>query len=294
MSERKAQLWLMAIAAIWGVTFPLIRTAMSQIDAYTWGIYRFTLAITAFVLVALFQKKSLKVSKDFIVNVFGLGFILGVSYLSQSKGLETISSGRSAFITGTNIVMVPIIVCLLEKKNLRAIEWISACGALFGLYLLTDPKHEGVSFGDLLTLVCAITYAIYVVYLQKLIAKYPEKTFELTFYQILAVWLVSLASFPLAKSPLVHTSPQTWFALIFCASIATILTSWLQTKYQRYTSAQKAALVFSMEPMFAAIFGFFLLHETMSLQGLCGAALILFATFAPELFIMKKTSKTLA
>lgn len=279
-NEHKAHIWLVVVTLIWGVTFPLIRDALSQIDAHTFVFYRFLIALCSFGVILIFKRPK-QWSKESVAWGVFLGILAGISYLTQSVGLQTVESGRAAFITGMNVVMVPFLAPLFKVGKLTAIDVGAALIALLGLYFLADPSAKGISLGDLWVLTCAIDYAFYVVMIQVYSKKKTFDSTTLAFLQIVGVFLVGTFSIPLAHKPFVH-STSVWTALLYCGTIASILPIWIQSKYQKDTTAQATALIFSLEPVFAAICGFFILHERMSMKGIFGAALILAAIAGSE------------
>lgn len=166
----------------------------------------------------------------------------------------------------------------------------AAIGATLGLLLLTQPEEGGISKGDMWVLLCAVSYALYIVLLQKALDRHRFDSVRFSFIQVFGVFCCSALCLPLAKGPLhLPQSNAVWIALLFCATFATIGTSWLQTEYQKYTTAQRTALIFAMEPVFASIFGYLIIGEKMSGQSMLGAGIILSSILVCEWWKAKQS-----
>lgn len=266
----------------WGLTFPLIRAAVQSLDPLVFVAARFGLAAIAFIPLVLLVPLARASLRGAWPGALVVALIAWVSYLSQTIGLKTVSAGRAGFITGTSVVMVPLLSPLFGRGKPTKVDLGAALLALVGIYLMTAPAGGGVGQGDLLILACAFTYAVYIHALQRLL----ERGFHETAIAGLQVWGVALFSvliLPLADNAGARWSPATLGAIGFCALVATVGTFWLQARYQGRTTPERTALIFSMEPVFAAGFGYLMLGETMAPLGFVGAIIILVAVLGVEL-----------
>ena len=280
MPTLRADLALLLVTLIWGATFPLIRGAIAHIDSYAFVFMRFSIAMVLFLPLAWRHRSW---SKARLLGALGLSFVLWLSYITQTIGMETIASGRAAFITGLNVVMVPFFAPGFGLGRPRKLDVMAAFGAAIGLYCLTDPGRGGVSIGDFWVLGCAVSYALYIVMLQKFLDRHAMNSVWLSFLQVAGVWLWSAPCLVFSSASLeLPRSMAFWAALGFCATLATIGTAWLQTHFQRYTTASRTALIFAMEPVFAAMFGYILLGESMPPRGALGAGIILASIVVSE------------
>lgn len=279
--ERRAELALLTVAAAWGLTFPLIREAVAEVSPFHFLALRFSAATLAFVPVLLLARPSRGALRRDAPAGLLLGAVAFLSYVTQTIGLQTIGAGRAAFITGLAVILVPLLAPLFGERRPGARALGAALLAAGGLYLLTEPERGGLTTGDLWVLACAFTYAVYTLLLQRLTEPAPGRPARdpaaLAFFQILALALASLATLPLAPGALPPWSPALARAVVYCALGATVLTFLLQTRYQRDTTASRAALIFSGEPVFAALFAYALLGERLGASGLGGAAVVLLA-----------------
>jgi len=275
----KANIYLVLVTVMWGLTFPLIREAVSYIHASTFVFIRFGLAAICFLPFAYANFR--KSSKALLIAGLALGVLNSGIYIFQTTGLETISASRSAFITGSNVLFVPFLLPLFQLGRPRKIDIISALICLLGLYILTGSNLHGISRGDLWTLASALCYAVSVVFVQWVSPRLKGYSL-LTFYQILfAVPIAAIISAGNGFSGIFHI--KVLIAVLFCSIVATIIGLYLQMKYQQYTTATRAALIFSLEPVFASIFAYFINGDPITSHMLLGGGVVLLSIIIPVL-----------
>ncbi len=276
----KANLYLIIISLIWGGTFPVIKSAVTHIDPYTFVAIRF---VTASILFLIFILKKNPVGQHkLIVSGLILGLLNAIAYTTQTIGLKYISASRSAFITGVCVMMVPLLAIVFKIERFSIINIFAAIFCLYGLYILTGSDIAHLSYGDGLTLICATAAALQIIYLQYISARHPDYKL-ICFYQI-------LFTAPLPAIIALHTGhltgllqPAVIFAFFYCVVFATITTLYLQTKYQKYTTATSAALIFSLEPVFATLLSIILYGEVITHNIIIGGAVMLASVILPEL-----------
>lgn len=224
-------------------------------------------------------------------NLLRGGIILGLLYFggfaTQTLGLNYTTATKSAFITGTFVIFTPIFQIIIEKKlpgkgNIIGIILVAA-GLIFlssrGVHLL-DVIHEigtNVNIGDYLTLGCAVFYSLYIVYLDIVSKKIDN--LSLVFMQIAVTAVGAISGAIIFNATEIEISrfilnKDVIFAVIYTSLLATILTTTLQTKFQKYTTPSKAGIIFSFEPIFASLVAFFLLSEKISNFGFIGCIFI--------------------
>src|SRR3954469_24969055 len=157
-SQLRAELGLVLTTILWGLTFPLLRIIVQSVSPSWVVAIRFTITFLVFIPIALSHGRA-RVASELRENRRGAA-ILGVlafgSYLTQTFGLQTISAGRTAFITGTSVVIVPLLSPLFGTERPRASDWVACLGAILGLFMLTRPDLGGGSLtGDLWVLACS-------------------------------------------------------------------------------------------------------------------------------------------
>jgi drug/metabolite transporter (DMT)-like permease len=202
-----------------------------------------------------------------------------LSVVTQVIGLQTISSNRSAFITSLNVIMVPLLGFLLGRSLSQRV-WISAGLALAGIGILSW-EGGALGIGDLWVFGCALSFAVYVLLMEAIAPHHPP--LALTIYQLMTT---SLLGFIWALPELMEQAQaiqQNWGAIVYLGIMATAMTTWTQAIAQRHVSATETAIVYALEPVFATIFSFWWLGESLGTRGLLGGAMVLVATVLSQI-----------
>lgn len=292
MNDRqRADLALVIVSLLWGITFPLIRSALEDLAPHQFVAWRFLLATLAFAPLALLHPEARAGLRRVLVPGLLLGVLAWITYFSQTIGLRTVPAGRAAFITGTSVILTPLLSPLFRAGRPGRIDLVAAAVATLGLWLLTRgpagvQDSGGLSAGDLWILLCAALYAVYIHALQKVLARRPHEL-SLAFLQIVGVFLCASLVMGVEGGVRIEFTPAVLWALGVCALLATVGTFWLQTRYQGRSTPERVALIFSLEPVFATFFAWWLLGETLSPVGAVGAMVILGAVLFAELMTLR-------
>lgn len=270
--QLKADIGLLLVTVGWGASFLLTKSSLSQLATFNFLTIRFFLA---FILSSIiFFKKIINVDK----KTFKYGIILGVviyaTFAFQTMGLNYTTASKSAFITGFNVMLVPVFSTILMKKIPDKKVIFSVFIAFIGLGLLTLNKNiSGINIGDIYTFICAIICAIHIL----LVGKYTIKceSIALAVIQIGVCAVLSLITSLAFESPIMPTSNTVWINIIILSVVCTSGAFIVQSIAQRFTSPTHTALIYTAEPVFAAIFGYIVLGEMLRNKGLLGALLIL-------------------
>ncbi|MHB8425756.1 MAG: DMT family transporter [Gammaproteobacteria bacterium] len=269
---------LLFVTLVWGTTFPIIRAASAHLDGVEITALRFLVAGVC--MLPFVFKASRAAWRAGLL----LGFVALVSYVTQAVGLEYISSNRSAFITSLNVLMVPFLGLLLGGR--LSLQIVSA--ALLACTGIGLMSWEGGSnlIGDSATLGCAISYAIYIILLSRLIKAHESRTLAATQIVTMAVmsgvWLLVTHLHGDALATLAVRAKPVWPSLLYLGVVASACMLFLQAVGQRRVSAEKAAVIYAMEPVFAALFGWLWLHETLGVRGFVGGAMVVLAVIFGE------------
>ncbi|PLR81096.1 EamA family transporter [Bacillus canaveralius] len=271
---------LLLIAFVWGSTFVLVQNAIAFLDPFSFnGIRFFLAAILLGGWLFLFERKQLRhLNKKIVMSGLFLGFLLFIGYAFQTAGLLYTTSSKAGFITGLSVVMVPIfaIYLLNERPGRNAV--IGIIGATAGLYLLTMAGTSGLTTGDGLVFVCAIGFAMHILMTGKYAGQFPALL--LTMIQVSTVALLSAISaflFEDWQSVAKHDillSRDVAAALLITAVFATALAFLAQTSFQKFTTPTRVALIFAMEPVFAAVTAYVWAGERLSFSAVLGCMLI--------------------
>jgi drug/metabolite transporter (DMT)-like permease len=257
---------LIFITMLWGSTFVIIKVILPDLPASAITFIRFAIAAAAF---AVFIPRSGRIWRV----GFELGGWLFAGYGSQAIGLRYTTANRSAFITCLNVIFVPILAAFFGR-GVRPIIWAAAFTAVVGCALLCNDG-SGWNIGDLWTLITAVTYAAYILRIERFAGDFPS--LSLTVVQFVPVAIFSGIWTAADPRPIVHIP---WPALIYLGLGATVITTWLQTVAQQVVPAPQAAVIFTLEPVFASLFSYVALQERLSPRAAAGAALILLAALS--------------
>ncbi|MCX9155621.1 DMT family transporter [Niveibacterium sp. 24ML] len=271
-------LLLLLVTLVWGTTFPLMKAASATLSGVEISALRFLVA--GLVMLPFAMKASRAAWRDGAV----LGVVALVSYVTQAVGVEYISSNRSAFITSLNVLMVPFLGLALGGR-LNAQILGAAALACLGIGLLSW-EGGGNWIGDGITLLCALSYAIYVILLSRRAPAHHPRTLAATQIVLMAafalVWMLAsgLSGDRLATLP--ARLETTWLPILYLGLVASAGMLFLQAVAQRHVSAEKAAVIYAMEPVFAALFGWLWLAEMLGGRGMLGGALVVIAVVLSE------------
>jgi drug/metabolite transporter (DMT)-like permease len=256
---------------MWGVTFIIVKQATQDLPPYPFLAMRFAIAFLCLLPFVIVQKSN--ISKATLFKGFVVGIFLFSGYAWQTIGLQYTSASNAGFITGLSVVFVPAIVALTTRKLPKRGLIVGIFSALIGLAFLSLGNQLKLNKGDLMVLVCAISFALQIF----LVGRYAPHTnaIVLAATQILTVSLLSALFAVFTPQPPIHMNLTVWLALLITAIPATSLAFLLQTKMQQFTSPTHTALIFSMEPVFSAISAYLLAGEVLTWRGILGAGLML-------------------
>ena len=267
----RADAILVLITAIWGVTFVTVKDALSHADAMVFLALRFGVGAVAGAILArrgLTDPGTLKRGGILAALLFG-GFVL------QTEGLRFTTPSRSAFITGLSVVLVPIAALALFRRAPRPSTAVGIVFATGGLYLLTGfgvgAPAEGSPVGDLLTLGCTVAFAFHIALTERFAPQQPPMA--LVTVQMAGASLLSALTLPVAGAR-VEWTPGFLVAVVFCGVVASAMAIGVQTWAQARTTAVRAALIFALEPVFAALYSVAIGREHLGPREVAGGALI--------------------
>ncbi|MBK7630814.1 MAG: DMT family transporter [Ignavibacteriales bacterium] len=298
MKKYSGEIALLFNTLIWGGTFALIKNAFTDISPLLFLGLRFTIA--AFIFFPFVYSHLKKTNKQTLIAGSILGFFYFAGFTAQTIGLNLTTATKSGFITGTFVVFIPILQLIIENRKPKWFNLFSVFLVLIGLIMLSS-KGENVldfikqlgsdfNFGDLLTLLCAILFAFQVVYVDVFTKKYDY--LPMVFVQLLITGLGGfILSFAFSITSLetirISLNASVVTAILYTAIFASIIATVIQLKFQKTVSPTKAGIIFSIEPIFAAVFAYFLLSEKISNFGLIGCVLIFTGLIISEAFSIK-------
>ncbi len=280
---------LLLTAMIWGSAFVAQRIGMEYVEPFTFNGVRFLLGSLSLLplLIRSHQKESLiptSLTPQNLRTLFlgggllGLALFMGVSL--QQVGMVYTTAGKAGFITGLYVVLVPL-VGLFWGQRLNLLVWLGVGCAIIGLYLLSVTENFTIAFGDLLVLISAFFWAGHV----HLVSWFSTRInpLLLSFMQFMVCALLSLGVALLTESPTLHALMQATWPICYGAFLSVGVAYTLQVVAQRNAHPVHAALILSLEAVFAAVGGWLVLGETLPLRGFLGCTLMLVGVFLSQL-----------
>ena len=267
-------LLLVGITAVWGWTFVVVQDAIA-----VYGVLPFLAVRFAIAAAALAPFSATKTTKGVLLAGAGIGFVLALGYLFQTLGLLYTTPTNSGMITGLFVVFAPLADRLLFGRKAARLILVAVVLSLLGMILLAGGGPDGANWGDLLTLLCAAALGLHI----SLLSRYApgRDAGALAFVQLLTMALVFGLAWP-AFEPVAWPPRGVWVALLVTGLVASAGAFWAQTFVQQKLPAARTAVILTMEPVFAALFGYWLAGDRLVPVQIFGAVLILSALVVGE------------
>ena len=259
MKKYLAIFGLILVTVIWGGGFVASDMALESLTPFQIMTFRFFLGTVILGGISLPGMKDIK--KEEIRAGFFMGCALFAGFALQIVGLQYTTPSKNAFLTATNVVMVPFIAFLVYKKTVGMNGIVGAVMAIVGVGILSLNGNLSLGAGDALTLVGAVGFAFQIFLTGELA----------TAFLLSAVFLAAQGQFS------VHATSTGWLSVLYLGAVSTALTYLLQTNCQKYVDETKAAIILSMESVFGTLFSVILLHENVTMRMIGGCVLILAA-----------------
>lgn len=272
-----ATVGLVAVTAVWGSTFFLIKDLVARMAVADFLAVRFLIA--ALTMVLLFHRHLLQLSGREWGQGVVLGAIYGIAQLLQTSGLEHTSASISGFATGMYVVFTPLLGTVLLRQRLPSVTWIAVLLSVGGLALLA-LRGLSIGYGVWLTLASAALYGLHIVGLGAW--SRPGSAFALSSVQMVVIAAVCLLA-TLPKGPSLPPDGGAWLAVVYMALVAGAGAMLVQTWAQAHLSPTRAAIVMTLEPVFAAGFAVVFGSDALTWRMAVGGALILAAMYLVEL-----------
>ena len=278
-SRTRAEYYLLSITIIWGSTFVLTKFILENATPFVYVALRFFSA--SLLIVVFFFQRLGTISKDGIAKGAVLGVLLFLGFMLQTIGMKYTSASKSAFITGLMVVFTPIFQLLIERKAPKIGNIIGVVFVACGLFLLTSPNGSEFNIGDAMTLVCAVLFSIYTVYLG--IYGKDHDPAHLTFIQFGVTAVLAALCIPFFEPAYLNPTFSFLLNLAYLAVFPTVVALYVMAKYQKYTTPTRSAIIYSMEPPIAALFAFCIIGEQIGMKGIVGGIMILAGLILSEL-----------
>ena len=282
----RADLGLLLCALIWGATFVVVKDALADVSVFVYIAVRF--ALSAAVMGIFFWRSLRGLNRKVIWAGVQIGFFLLGGYVFQTTGLKFTTPSKAAFITGSSVVMVPVLLAVFGRWRINAWIWGGALAAFAGLYYLTVPPEglAALNIGDPIVFVAAIMFALHIIFISRHVGEHSSRA--LSFLQVATTAVLATAAFPVLAIARVEQPRWVWSSNLVAAVLITALGSTvigfsLQTWAQKYTSPSHTAIFISLEPVFAVLTSWLFAREQIGRRIIVGGALILAGILIAEL-----------
>ncbi|MCT4618940.1 MAG: DMT family transporter [Marinisporobacter sp.] len=283
---------LLMVAFVWGSTFAVIKDVLSEAQPLNMMGIRFILA--TILLSIMFHKKLKKTTKEAFKGGIIIGLFLFIAMATQTIGLVYTTASKQAFLTGTNVVMVPFFVWMVHKKRPDKYAFIGAFLAIVGIGLLTlDGSFSFSTFnkGDVLTLVCAVFFACHIISIGHFTKKYDPVVLSIVQFGVTGIlFAISAMVF---ESFTLNVGAPVMKAILYLALAGTAFAYTVQNVAQKYTSSSHAAIILCLEAVFGSLLAVILLGEVLTKRMILGCAVIFIGIILTETkleFLKKKNT----
>lgn len=281
----KAHLLLVSITFIWGSTFVLIKAALRDSSPLLLNAARMGLA--AVLLAIYYRKDVVRLKRPALLMGSTVGVFLFLGYAFQTAGLRLTTPSKSAFLTGMSTVLVPLVLVIFWRVKIHVWRAAGIFLALTGLFLMTVPAGRlgladfaNVNRGDLLTIGCAIAFAFQIIFLGRGTQRFPFE--QMAVLQIGVAAMLTAIATPFLEQPHLQMNATVLAAILVTGILGTAVAFTVQAWAQQFTPPTHAALIFTLEPVFAWLTSFIYMGERLGMRVAAGALLILTGVLVSE------------
>jgi drug/metabolite transporter (DMT)-like permease len=278
---------LIVVAIIWGNGFVASEIALDTMTPIQILALRFVIA--AIIMIMFSFKKLKNIEKELLKKGILLGVILYFAFAFQTVGLVYTTPSKNAFLTAVNVIIVPFIAFVINKKSVDKFGIVGAVLSIVGIGILSLNSNFLINKGDMLTLVCAFLFAFHIYYTGKFSKKCDF--ILLTTVQMVVAAILGVAIMLIKQEQTFILKSSSIISIIYLGVISTALAFILQTWGQKYTNETTAAVVLSMESVFGTISSIIIIKEIITGRMIVGSVLILIGVITSETkltFLLKK------
>jgi drug/metabolite transporter (DMT)-like permease len=280
-----AQIGMVLITMIWGVTFVMVKEALNDAKPFMFATLRFGLA---FIFSIIYVNKGIaRINKKSMIAGLVCGFCLYVGYSFQNFGLMQTTPSKSAFITSVSVIMVPVLLVIFRLKVVQSRIWMATFLAVIGLYILLDPAGGGLNIGDILTFGCALSFAAHIIFQDRYLSSGIDVG-HLLLIQLMFITFFSGVSVVSYEGFEMILSQRLVIAILVTGILATFIALLIMVWAQTILGPNPTAILLSLEPVFATLFSTIFASEILGINGWVGGFIIVFAILSLELFSFKK------
>ena len=289
----KADLILVLVTMCWGVSYYLMDISLAELDPFTLNAHRF---LGAFVIAGIFSwKKVLTVNRTTLKYSLLVGVALVFVYMGATFGVKYTSLSNSGFLCALTVIFTPIINRLVFRKRAGAKLTLVVIMCFVGIALMTLKDDFSINTenlrGDILCLMCAVAYAVDLILTERAVSHEEVDAYLLGVFQLGVTGILNFMLAFIFETPHFPETAGVWGSVIFLSVFCTGIAFVLQPVAQQYTTASHVGVIFTLEPVFAAIVALVFEHEVLSVKAYIGALLMLASIFVMEIDFKALTIK---
>lgn len=281
----KGIIMLLMASVIWGSSFAVVKDSLDYVTPMWQLFFRLFVAVAA--MAVAFQRKIRELTKKQIVCGMKAGAAITLALCFQNEGCNLTSAGKSSFLTCCYVAFVPVLTFMWKRIKNPLRKYVAAVICIAGIGFITLERGLTINFGDVLTLICAVFYAVHIIVIEDT----PEKMSPVMvqFIQMTVACVASLVvAFVLEPIPQIgQMGNRAWLSIVYCGVFEVMIGFLLQIEGQVRTSATLAALLTSLESVFGCIFSALLLGEEFSMKMVIGCVLIFVSVLVSEVSFEK-------
>lgn len=283
--QLRADMLLVLVTLCWGVSYYLMDVSLTDMGPFTLNAYRF---LGAFVIGGLLSLRKLKgVNKQTLKYSLLIGSVLVFVYIGATFGVKYTTLSNSGFLCALTVIFVPIIEILVLRKKPQKKIIFAVTMSLIGIMMLTLKDDFSINManlrGDLLCILGATAYAIDLILTEKAVSHEEVDAFQLGVFQLGVTGVYMLAMSFIFEQAHLPTTPMIWGSVIFLSIFCTGVAFIVQAIAQQYTTAAHVGIIFTLEPVFAAVVAYFFAGEVLTVKSYLGAVIMMAALFVTEI-----------
>jgi drug/metabolite transporter (DMT)-like permease len=271
----------------WGGSFLFTKIGVATIPPPLFVLARFTLATAIMLLVC--SRRLKKLDTGTLLRGMAVGAALGLTNLSFVFGIQGTSISRAGILNNLFVLFIPVITKIVWRDRIGRINMAGIALAVAGIVLLATGGGSGFNRGDFLSTFCAFLIACHIISVSKVLK--DDDVFLITLVQFATVTLIAGAATLLLPLPPFSITTPAILSVVYCAVLPTVLCFTLQNIYQRYVTPTRAGLIYTLDPIWSLIAGFFVLGERLNGREWIGCGIIFLAALLPLLFRLSLESR---
>ncbi len=282
----KAEGVLGFITLLWGLTFVLTKTGLNDASPFIFLTLRFSLAFVIYVII--FRKHFKRLGRRTIRRAMVLSLFFFSGYALQTLGLKYTTVAKSALFTYIFAIFVPPLQFFLTRKRPKIVNIAALAVVFIGMIIFTAPGNSSLNIGDLFTVIGAVGYALFIIYVDKLNGK--EDPVVLTGFQFLTSAVIAAIMSVFLEDAYINITSGLIISILYLVIPGSIIAILLMNKYQGMTTPVRACIIYALEPVFSILFGWLILSEGLSPSEMLGSVLIISGVVFAEVLSQFKSS----